>query len=136
MPFIPHTDDDTREMLETIGAKSLDDLFDEIPKDLIIESLDGVPEALSEMAITRLMRERAMQDGAPQIWPDNPGNVCFVKELGDKDATEAVLSGRSVRLRPLRSVNVYISLPTMSLDSPTLRTKRSVSSMMGVRISR
>ena len=69
MPFIPHTDDDTREMLDTIGAKSLDDLFDEIPKDLIIDSLDGVPEAMSEMAITRLMRERAMQDGAP---------LCFI----------------------------------------------------------
>ena len=69
MPFIPHTDDDTREMLETIGAKSLDDLFDEIPKDLVIDSLDGVPEAMSEMAVTRLMRERAMQDGAP---------LCFI----------------------------------------------------------
>ena len=68
MPFIPHTDDDTREMLETIGAKSLDDLFDEIPRDLLIDSLDGVPEALSEMAITRLMRERAMQDGAPMCF--------------------------------------------------------------------
>jgi glycine dehydrogenase subunit 1 len=56
-------------MLETIGAKSLDDLFDEIPKDLVIDSLDGVPEAMSEMAITRLMRERAMQDGAP---------LCFI----------------------------------------------------------
>ena len=69
MPFIPHTDDDTREMLEAIGAKTLDDLFDEIPKDLIVDSLDGVPEAMSEMAITRLMRERAMQDGAP---------LCFI----------------------------------------------------------
>ena len=69
MPFIPHTDDDTREMLEAIGAETLDDLFDEIPKDLIIGSLDGVPEAMSEMAITRLMRERAMQDGAP---------LCFI----------------------------------------------------------
>ena len=65
MPFIPHTDDDTREMLEVIGAPNLDALFDEIPKDLLIESLDGVPEAMSEMAITRLMRERAAQDGAP-----------------------------------------------------------------------
>ena len=65
MPFIPHTDDDTREMLEAIGAPDLDALFDEIPKDLLIESLDGVPEAMSEMAITRLMRERAAQDGAP-----------------------------------------------------------------------
>ena len=64
MPFIPHTEEDTREMLDAIGVKSLDDLFDEIPKDLIVESLDGVPEAMSEMAITRLMRERAAQDGA------------------------------------------------------------------------
>ena len=65
MPFIPHTDDDTREMLEAIGAPDLDALFDEIPEDLLIESLNGVPEAMSEMAITRLMRERAAQDGAP-----------------------------------------------------------------------
>ena len=30
MPFIPHTEDDTREMLAAIGAASLDELFDEI----------------------------------------------------------------------------------------------------------
>ena len=64
MPFIPHTDDDTREMLEAIGAKSIDELFDEIPPELKIDSLDGIPEAMSEMAITRLMRERAARDGA------------------------------------------------------------------------
>ena len=69
MPFIPHTDKDTEEMLEAIGAPSLDALFDEIPKDLIIDDLDGVPDAMSEMAITRLMRDRAAQDGAP---------VCFI----------------------------------------------------------
>jgi glycine dehydrogenase subunit 1 len=68
MPFIPHTEEDTREMLETIGAPDLDALFDEIPEGLIIESLDGVPEAMSEMAITRLMRERAAQDGAPSCF--------------------------------------------------------------------
>ena len=68
MPFIPHTEEDTREMLDAIGAKSLDDLFDEIPRDLLIESLDGVPDALSEMAITRLMRERAARDGAPSCF--------------------------------------------------------------------
>ena len=69
MPFIPHTEDDTREMLEAIGADSLDDLFDEIPKQLLIDSLDGVPEGLSEMEISRLMRERAAMDGAP---------LCFI----------------------------------------------------------
>jgi glycine dehydrogenase subunit 1 len=69
MPFIPHTKDDTKDMLKTIGAADLDALFDEIPADLIIDSLDGVPEGLNEMQITRLMRERAAQDGAP---------LCFI----------------------------------------------------------
>jgi glycine dehydrogenase subunit 1 len=64
MPFIPHTDDDTREMLDAIGAKSIEELFDEIPSELLIESLDGIPEAMSEMEITRLMRNRAVMDGA------------------------------------------------------------------------
>ncbi|MDJ0792826.1 MAG: aminomethyl-transferring glycine dehydrogenase subunit GcvPA [Woeseiaceae bacterium] len=68
MPFIPHTEKDTREMLEAIGADSIEELFDEIPKELRIEHLYGVPEALSEMQITRLMRERAHQDGSPQCY--------------------------------------------------------------------
>jgi len=69
MPFIPHTEDDTREMLKAIGAPDLDALFDEIPTDLLIETLDGVPEGLSEMQITRLMHKRAARDGAP---------LCFI----------------------------------------------------------
>jgi glycine dehydrogenase subunit 1 len=64
MPFIPHTDDDTREMLEAIGVNSIEDLFDEIPAELKIDALAGIPEAMSEMEITRLMRERAAMDGA------------------------------------------------------------------------
>jgi glycine dehydrogenase subunit 1 len=51
-------------MLEAIGAKSIEELFDEIPAELKIEALDGIPEAMSEMEITRLMRERAAMDGA------------------------------------------------------------------------
>ncbi len=69
MPFIPHTDEDTEEMLEAIGAPNLDALFDEIPPQLIVGPLDGVPEALSEMEITRLMHKRAARDGEP---------LCFI----------------------------------------------------------
>ncbi|MEL7185305.1 MAG: aminomethyl-transferring glycine dehydrogenase subunit GcvPA [Pseudomonadota bacterium] len=68
MPFIPHTEKDTREMLDAIGADSIADLFDEIPKDLLIDKLKHVPEALSEMEISRLMRDRAAQDGAPMCF--------------------------------------------------------------------
>ncbi len=69
MAFIPHTEEDTREMLATIGVDSIQDLFDEIPEELIVKSLDGVPEALSEMEIGRLMRERAAADS---------GKLCFI----------------------------------------------------------
>jgi glycine dehydrogenase subunit 1 len=65
MPFIPHTPDDVEQMLAAIGAKKIEDLFDEIPKALRIESLAGIPDALNEMQIGRLMTERAAQDGTP-----------------------------------------------------------------------
>ncbi|SVA13122.1 uncharacterized protein METZ01_LOCUS65976 [marine metagenome] len=62
MPFIPHNKTDIKEMLGTIKAGSIDDLFDEIPKNLLIDQLKEVPQALSEMEITRLMRKRALLD--------------------------------------------------------------------------
>ena len=65
MPFIPHTEKDTREMLDAIGADSIEDLFDEIPAALRIDHLHHIPEALGEMEIVRLMRERASLDGTP-----------------------------------------------------------------------
>jgi glycine dehydrogenase subunit 1 len=65
MPFIPHTDDDVQEMLATIGAPAIDSLFDEIPPELRIQSLAGIPEALSEMEVGRLMNARAQRDGQP-----------------------------------------------------------------------
>jgi len=63
MPFIPHTQEDIAEMLASIGADSIETLFDEIPADLKTGNLKEVPVGLSEMEITRLMMERAGQDG-------------------------------------------------------------------------
>jgi len=65
MPFIPHTPSDVEQMLAAIGEKKIEDLFDEIPKDLRIESLADIPDALNEMQIGRLMSARAAQDGTP-----------------------------------------------------------------------
>ncbi|MGD8812327.1 MAG: glycine dehydrogenase, partial [Thioalkalispiraceae bacterium] len=62
MPFIPHTDDDVRDMLDAIGVKSIDELFDEIPAELRSRGLETTPEGISEMEIARLMQERAAQD--------------------------------------------------------------------------
>jgi glycine dehydrogenase subunit 1 len=63
MPFIPHTPADIDAMLASIGAPSTDALFDEIPAELNCGGLPGIPEGLSEMAVTRLMHGRAAQDG-------------------------------------------------------------------------
>ena len=63
MPFIPHTEEDIAEMLASIGAKNIEELFDEIPSELVSGQLTGVPPGLSEMEITRLMMERAGKDG-------------------------------------------------------------------------
>jgi glycine dehydrogenase subunit 1 len=65
MPFNPQTSGDVEQMLAAIGAKKVEDLFDEIPKDLRIESLAGIPDALNEMSIGKLMSARAAQDGTP-----------------------------------------------------------------------
>lgn len=63
MPFIPHTPEDIQAMLSRIGADSIETLFDEIPSELRSEGLTKVPAGISEMEITRLMFERAEQDG-------------------------------------------------------------------------
>jgi len=63
MPFIPHTDTDVKAMLKSIGVKSIDDLFDEIPERLRAGKLTQVPAGMSEMEVTRLMQARANQDG-------------------------------------------------------------------------
>ena len=62
MPFIPHTEEDISVMLASIGANTIEDLFDEIPPALKNGSLQVLP-GLSEMEISRLMLERAETDG-------------------------------------------------------------------------
>ena len=63
MPFIPHTDDDVRAMLASIGVQHIDRLFDEIPQALREARLSAVPPRLSEMEVIRLMQQRAERDG-------------------------------------------------------------------------
>lgn len=64
MPFIPHTKNDVKEMLETIGVSDINTLFDEIPQHLRTTRHLNVPEYLTEFEIGRVMQDRADQDGA------------------------------------------------------------------------
>jgi len=69
MAFIPHTPADVEAMLATIGVSSIEQLFDEIPANLRVKSLNGIPVGLNEMQVGRLMSERARADGRP---------LCFI----------------------------------------------------------
>jgi len=48
MPYIPHSDADRKAMLATIGAGSIDELFEDVPASLRFPGLD-LPHPLSEM---------------------------------------------------------------------------------------
>jgi glycine dehydrogenase subunit 1 len=65
MPYIPHTPEDVAAMLAVIGVERIEDLFDEIPPALKSTAFEGLPPALTEMEIGRLMSERAARDGRP-----------------------------------------------------------------------
>ncbi len=56
---MPHTQEDIQAMLDAIGVDSIDALFDEIPQDLLLTGEPDLPEALNELEITRLMKQRA-----------------------------------------------------------------------------
>jgi len=68
MPFIPHTKTDVKQMLASIGVSDVETLFDEIPAELRIGTLDKVPAGLNEMEMSRLMHERAA----------GPQPLCFI----------------------------------------------------------
>ncbi|MEC9375718.1 MAG: aminomethyl-transferring glycine dehydrogenase subunit GcvPA [Pseudomonadota bacterium] len=69
MPFVPHTENDIKKMLATIGVENVKSLFDEIPSELRIDGLTNIGNALTESEISDLMRQRARQDGEP---------ICFI----------------------------------------------------------
>jgi len=68
MPFIPHTEADVAAMLDTIGAESVETLFDEIPAHLRAGALEAVPPGVGEMDMLADLAARADRDA---------GVLCF-----------------------------------------------------------
>ncbi len=50
MSYISHTGDDRKKMLDKIGMKSMEELFDPIPKELRLQNRLNIP-VLSEMEL-------------------------------------------------------------------------------------
>jgi len=59
MPYLYNTPEDQQAMLESIGAGSIDELFDPIPEKLRLNRPLALPPALSEMELDQHLREMA-----------------------------------------------------------------------------
>lgn len=69
MPFVPHTADDEKSMLDFLGLASIADLFTEIPQGLRAGDMKNLPAGVGEMELLQLMQERAKSD---------EGYKCFI----------------------------------------------------------
>lgn len=66
MNYVPHTDNDKTRMLNTIGARSIEDLFKDIPPSLRPKSFD-IPEGKSEFEVTKLIQKLASRNSTHLI---------------------------------------------------------------------
>nr|HMS54060.1 hypothetical protein [Fimbriimonadaceae bacterium] len=62
MPYTPHTAEDVREMLATIGVESIDDLFREIPEGLKVNGQLNIPTRMDEARLYQHLGDLARQN--------------------------------------------------------------------------
>src|SRR6056300_720769 len=62
MSFIPHTKEDIATMLAEIGISDIEALYDEIPDEFKIGTLEGIPSAANEMEVVREITALAAKD--------------------------------------------------------------------------
>ncbi len=72
MAYLYNTPEQQREMLQTIGAKSVAELFDQIPAPLRIGRALNLPPALTELELESHLRELAAKNDEARGW------VCFI----------------------------------------------------------
>ena len=53
--YLPHTKEDVREMLEAIGMKRVEDIFEAIPKKFRVSKPINIPQPLSETDLIRYL---------------------------------------------------------------------------------
>lgn len=72
MPYVYNTPEDQREMLASIGAGSIDELFASVPPELRLKRPLNVPKAMSEMELTRHLSELSARNASAL------DKVCFL----------------------------------------------------------
>ncbi|HQJ40602.1 MAG TPA: glycine dehydrogenase, partial [Exilispira sp.] len=65
--YIPHTEDDIKSMLETIGVNTIDDLFADIPEEIKLKKTLNIDKNSSEFEVYRKLKELAEKNDASFI---------------------------------------------------------------------
>ena len=60
--YFPHTEDDIRQMLDRIGVESLEDLYSDVPQDVIYRQEYDLPDAMSEHEVRQYFEALAEQN--------------------------------------------------------------------------
>jgi glycine dehydrogenase subunit 1 len=105
-PWIPMTKATEKEMLESIGKKSLDELFSNIPKKFMLQRDLDIPRSHSEIEVTRRIQERAGKNK-----PADTGRVFLGAGIGLHyvPAIVPALAGRSEFLTSYTSYQAEVS---------------------------
>ncbi len=69
--FIPHTEEDISAMLEKIGVKSVDELFADIPSEVIFKEEYDIPSAMSEIELRNHFKELASKNDTLVVFGGN-----------------------------------------------------------------
>ena len=77
MRYIPNTDANCRQMLDAIGVRSVDDLFDDIPAAVRLKRPLRVPPALSEADLTTHLRALAARNADADRYSSFLGAGCY-----------------------------------------------------------
>jgi glycine dehydrogenase subunit 1 len=59
MRYLPHTEDERRQMLGAIGVGDVDALFADVPEQFLLEGIEGLPRHQSEIAVEQALAKLA-----------------------------------------------------------------------------
>ena len=61
-PYLPHTDNDIKSMLEAIGLESVDDLYSDVPESMRMKEALNLPKAKSEIEVRNIIGKLAKKN--------------------------------------------------------------------------
>ena len=66
--YFPHTEDDVRKMLDRIGVGSVDDLYSDVPQDVIYKGEYDLPDAMSEDEVREFFENLDAKDSKLKVF--------------------------------------------------------------------